>query len=154
MAESIERRLADLGIVLPKAAAPIANYVPFVRTGGLLFIAAQLPVKDGKVAFTGRLGEGVSLEEGQAAARLCAINLIAQARAALSDLDRVRRVVRLGGFVASAADFTDQPKVINGASDLMVEIFGEAGRHARAAVGVSVLPLGAAVEIDAVFEVA
>ncbi|HEX9809059.1 MAG TPA: RidA family protein [Alphaproteobacteria bacterium] len=154
MAESIERRLADLGIVLPKAAAPIANYVPFVRTGGLLFIAAQLPVKDGKVAFTGRLGEGVSLEEGQAAARLCAINLIAQARAALSDLDRVRRVVRLGGFVASAADFTDQPKVINGASDLMVEIFGEAGRHARAAVGVNVLPLGAAVEIDAVFEVA
>jgi enamine deaminase RidA (YjgF/YER057c/UK114 family) len=106
------------------------------------------------VAFTGRLGEGVSLEEGQAAARLCAINLIAQARAALSDLDRVRRVVRLGGFVASAADFTDQPKVINGASDLMVEIFGEAGRHARAAVGVNVLPLGAAVEIDAVFEVA
>jgi enamine deaminase RidA (YjgF/YER057c/UK114 family) len=154
MAESIERRLADLGIVLPKAAAPIANYVPFVRTGGLLFIAAQLPVKDGKVAFTGRLGEGVSLEEGQAAARLCAINLIAQARAALSDLDRVRRVVRLGGFVASAANFTDQPKVINGASDLMVEIFGEAGRHARAAVGVNVLPLGAAVEIDAVFEVA
>jgi enamine deaminase RidA (YjgF/YER057c/UK114 family) len=152
MAGNTEKTLADLGIVLPQAAAPAANYVPFVISGNLLFVSGQLPMENGKIAVSGPLGGGVSLEDGQKAARLCAINIIAQAKAALGDLDRVRRIVRLGGFVASANGFTDQPKVVNGASDLMVAVFGDAGRHARAAVGVNVLPLGAAVEIEAVIE--
>jgi enamine deaminase RidA (YjgF/YER057c/UK114 family) len=154
MAGKIDSQLQTLGITLPAAAAPAANYVPFVMTGNLLIISGQLPMEAGKLAVTGRLGGGVSLEQGQQAARLCAINIIAQAKAALSDLDRVTRIVRLGGFVACTDDFTDQPQVINGASNLMVEVFGDAGRHARAAVGVNVLPLGAAVEVDAIIEFA
>ncbi len=154
MAGRIEARLRELGIVLPQAAAPAANYVPFVRAGDLLFVSGQLPMEGGRVAVAGVLGMGVTPEEGQRAARLCAINIITQAKAALGDLDRVARVVRLGAFVASGPTFTDQPKVANGASDLMVEVFGDAGRHARAAVGVNVLPLGAAVEVDAIFAVA
>lgn len=154
MAGKIDAKLKELGIALPEAAAPAANYVPWVIAGHQVFISGQLPMEAGKVAVSGRLGESVSLEEGQHAAKLCAINILAQARAALGDLDRVRRVVRLGGFVASADDFTDQPKVVNGASDLMVAVFGDAGRHARAAVGVNTLPLGVAVEIDAIIEFA
>lgn len=154
MAGKIDSQLQTLGITLPAAAAPAANYVPFVMTGNLLIISGQLPMEAGKLAVTGRLGGGVSLEQGQQAARLCAINIIAQAKAALSDLDRVTRIIRLGGFVACTDDFTDQPQVINGASNLMVEVFGDAGRHARAAVGVNVLPLGAAVEVDAIIEFA
>lgn len=152
MSGRIDARLRELGIALPQAAAPAANYVPFVTTGNLLFVAGQLPMVDSKVAVTGVLGAGLTLEEGQEAARLCAVNIIAQAKSALGELDRVARVVRLGAFVASSTDFTDQPRVVNGASDLMVEAFGEPGRHARAAVGVNVLPLGAAVEIDAIIE--
>lgn len=154
MAGKIEAKLKDLGIALPQAAAPAANYVPFVTSGNLLFVAGQLPMTAGKITVAGRLGDGVTVEDGQAAARLCAVNIIAQAKAALGDLDRVRRIVRLGAFVASADGFTDQPKVANGASDLMVAVFGEAGRHARVAVGVNTLPLGAAVEIDAIIEFA
>lgn len=153
MAGAIDARLQDLGIDLPTAAAPAANYVPFVRTGDQVFISGQVPLKDGEFVYQGQLGEGVSLEDGQACARLCAINLIAQMRAALDgDLDRVRRVVKLVGFVNSAKGFGDQPKVVNGASDLMVEVFGEKGRHARSAVGVAGLPFGVAVEIEAVIE--
>jgi enamine deaminase RidA (YjgF/YER057c/UK114 family) len=154
MTGRIESRLQDLGITLPRAAAPAANYVPYVISGHLLFVAGQLPMEAGQIAVTGTLGAGVSLEVGQRAARLCAVNIIAQAKAALGDLDRVARIVRLGGFVASANGFTDQSKVVNGASDLMVDVFGDAGRHARAAVGVNVLPLGATVEIDAIIEFA
>lgn len=152
MTERIDRTLAELGLTLPEAAAPVAAYVPTVLAGNLLHVSGQLPFEDGKVV-TGRLGEGVSLEQGQEAARACALMLVAQVKAALGDLARVRRVVKLGVFVNSAASFTDQPKVANGASELMVALFGDAGRHARSAVGVPVLPLGAAVEVDAVFEV-
>lgn len=153
MADTIESRLSELGITLPEAAAAVANYVPVARTGGLLFVSGQLPMADGRVAWTGRVGEALDIEEGQQAARLCAINMLAQLKSALDgDLQRVSRVVRLGGFVASAEDFTGQPQVINGASDLMVDVFGDAGRHARAAVGVNVLPLDAAVELEGLFE--
>ena len=153
MTTQIDRRLEELGLVLPQAAAPVASYVPVVEAGGLLHVSGQLPFRDGGV-ITGRLGEGTSLEEGQEAARACGLMLVAQIRAALGgDLSRVRRIVKLGVFVNSAADFTDQPKVANGASDLMVALFGEAGRHARAAVGVAALPLGAAVEVDGIVEV-
>ncbi len=127
----IDDRLAELGIILPVAAAPAANYVPYVQSGRQLFLSGQLPFENGKLAHLGRLGENVDIADGYQAARLCAINLIAQIKAAAHDLDRVSRIVRLGGFVNSTADFTDQPKVVNGASDLMVEVFGEAGRHAR-----------------------
>ncbi|MFT5538794.1 MAG: enamine deaminase RidA (YjgF/YER057c/UK114 family) [Alphaproteobacteria bacterium] len=154
MTGKTDSQLQTLGITLPQAAAPAANYVPFVISGNLLVISGQLPMDAGKLAVTGRLGAGVTLEQGQQAAKLCAINILAQAKAALGDLDRVTRIVRLGGFVASAQDFTDQPQVINGASNLMVEVFGDLGRHARAAVGVNVLPLGAAVEVDAIIEFA
>lgn len=152
MSGRIEARLKELGITVPEAPAPAANYVPWIISGNLLFVSGQLPMENGKIAVAGVLGAGVTLEEGQQAAKLCAVNIIAQARAALGELDRVARIVRLGGFVASAADFTDQPKVVNGASDLMVEVFGDPGRHARAAVGVNVLPLGASVEVEAVIE--
>ncbi len=153
MTDAIESRLNELGITLPEPAPAVANYLPVARAGGLLFVSGQLPLDGGKVAWTGRLGEALDIDEGRQAARLCAINMLAQLRGALDgELDRVRRVVRLGGFVASAEDFTAQPQVINGASDLMVEVFGEAGRHARAAVGVNVLPLGAAVELEGLFE--
>jgi len=154
MTESIQDKLKSLGITLPQAAAPAANYVPWVISGNQMFVSGQLPMEDGKIAVAGQLGDNVSLEDGQRAARLCAVNILAQARAALGDLDRVTRIVRLGGFVASADSFTDQPKVVNGASDLMVEVFGDKGRHARAAVGVNTLPLGVAVEIDAIIEFA
>jgi enamine deaminase RidA (YjgF/YER057c/UK114 family) len=152
MAGKFETRISELGITLPSAAAPAANYVPWVISGSQLFISGQLPFKDGQLAYLGRLGENVSAEDGYQAARLCAINLIAQIKAAVGSLDRVKRIVRLGGFVSSAADFTDQPKVVNGASDLFVEVFGEAGRHARSAVGCPVLPRGVSVEVDAVVE--
>ena len=153
MTEAIETRLNDLGITLPEAPAAVANYLPVARTGGLLFVSGQLPMVEGRLTWTGRLGEALDIDEGRQAARLCAINMLAHLRDALDgELDRVKRVVRLGGFVASAEDFTSQPQVINGASDLMVEVFGEAGRHARAAIGVNVLPLGAAVEVEGLFE--
>ncbi len=150
---SASDRLKAAGVTLPDARPPVANYVPFVITGNLLFISGQVSITpDGLIK--GRLGEDMTLEQGQQAARACAINLIAQMKAALGDLDRVTRVVKLGGFVNAAADFTDLPKVVNGCSDLMVEIFGDRGRHARAAVACPVLPMGAAVEVDAVVEFA
>ena len=149
-----ETRLKELGISLPAPAAPAANYVPFVQSGRLLFISGQLPLRDGKPAYLGRLGDDLGIEDGAMAATLCGINILAQIRAAAGNLDRVSRIVRLGGFVACTADFTDHPKVINGASDLMAQVFGESGRHARAAVGVPSLPFGVAVEIDAVVELA
>lgn len=146
---SIENRLAELGIVLPAAAAPVAAYVPVVVAGNLAHVSGQLPFIDGQLVL-GRLGEDVTVERGAAAARACALMILAQLTAALGSLDRIERVVKLGAFVNSVASFTDQPKVANGASELMVEVFGEAGRHARSAVGVPVLPLGAAVEVDAI----
>ena len=146
---TIEARLKKLGIELPRAAAPVASYVPVVTLGNLAHVSGQLPFIDGELV-TGRLGEDVDLELGMRAARACALMILAQLKAALGSLDKVERIVKLGGFVNSAGHFTDQPKVVNGASDLMVDVFGEAGKHARSAVGVPVLPLGAAVEIDAV----
>jgi enamine deaminase RidA (YjgF/YER057c/UK114 family) len=155
MAGAIEQKLASLGISLHKAPSPVANYVGFVRTGNLLFVSGQVCFDpSGKLIAKGKLGAGVSVEQGQAAARGCGINLLAQVKAALGDLDKVVRVVRLGGFVNSAPDFLDGPKVLNGASDLMVEVFGDKGRHARTTVGVASLPADAAVEVEAVFEVA
>ena len=146
---SIETRLRELGITLPQAAAPVASYVPVVIHGDLAFVSGQVSFVDGEL-LKGRLGEDVSLEEGIKAARGCGLMILAQLQAALGSLDQVERVVKLGGFVNSTPDFTDQPKVVNGASDLMLEVFGEAGKHARAAVGVPSLPLGVAVEVDAV----
>lgn len=146
---SIEARLQELGLTLPQPAAPVASYVPAVEAGGLLHISGQLPFEDGQV-MTGRLGEDRDLDFGVRAAQKCGLMLIAQVKAALGSLDRVERIVKLGAFINSAGSFTDQPKVANGASDLMVQLFGEAGKHARSAVGVPVLPLGAAVEIDAI----
>lgn len=146
---SIEARLTELGITLPQAAAPVASYVPVVVQGDTAFVSGQISFVDGELV-KGRLGEDVSFEDGIAAARGCGLMILAQLRAALGSLDRVERVVKLGGFVNSTPDFTDQPKVINGASDLMLEVFGDAGKHARAAVGVPALPLGVAVEVDAV----
>lgn len=149
---NIASRLAAAGITLPAAPAPAANYVPFVRSGDLLFVSGQISSgPDGLIR--GRLGDGMTVAEGAAAARACGLALIAQAQAALGDLDRIVRVVKLTGFVNSTPDFTDQPEVVNGCSDLMVEVFGEAGRHARAAVSAAALPRGVAVEIEAVFEV-
>jgi len=152
MTDRIDRKLEELGLALPQAAAPVAAYVPTVLAGNLLHISGQLPFKDGQLV-TGRLGDGVSLEDGQEAAKLCALMLVAQMRAALGSLARVERIVKLGVFVNSTGDFTDQPKVANGASELMVALFGDAGKHARSAVGVPALPLGAAVEIDAIVQV-
>ena len=154
MAGTIEQKLASLGINLHAAPAPVANYVGFVRTGNLLFISGQLcSDSSGKLIAKGKLGAGVSIEQGQAAARGCGINLLAQVKAALGDLDKVVRVVRLGGFINSAPDFLDGPKVLNAASDLMVEVFGDKGRHARTTVGVASLPGDAAVEVEGLFEV-
>ena len=153
MTDRIDRKLEELGLALPEAAAPVAAYVPIVESGGLLHLSGQLPFKDGQL-ITGRLGDGVSLEDGQDAARACALMIVAQLKKHLGDLARVERIVKLGVFVNSHGDFTDQPKVANGASELMVALFGDAGRHARSAVGVPVLPLGAAVEIDAIVQVA
>ena len=154
MAGMIEKKLTNLGITLPTPASPIANYVPLVRTGNLLVISGQLCFgADGKLVAKGQLGGGVSIEEGQKAGRACAVNLLAQLRAALGDLDKVRRVVRLGGFINSTPGFTDGPKVMNGASDLMVEVFADKGRHARTTVGVAALPADAAIEVEGLFEV-
>jgi enamine deaminase RidA (YjgF/YER057c/UK114 family) len=154
MAGSVEKTLANLNITLPTPASPIANYVPFVRSGNMLVISGQLCFgSDGKLTAKGQLGGSVSIEDGQKAARACAVNLLAQLKAALGDLDKVTRVVRLGGFINSAPGFTDGPKVMNGASDLMVEVFGEKGRHARSTVGVSALPADAAVEVEGLFEI-
>jgi enamine deaminase RidA (YjgF/YER057c/UK114 family) len=155
MAGTVEQKLAEQGIKLHEAPTPVANYVPFVRTGNLLFVSGQVCfAPDGKLIAKGKLGAGVTIEEGVAAARGCAVNLLAQVKAALGDLDKVVRVVRLGGFINSAPDFLDGPKVLNGASDLMVAAFGDKGRHARTTVGVASLPADAAVEVDGVFEVA
>ncbi|KPF93390.1 hypothetical protein IP81_04020 [Novosphingobium sp. AAP83] len=152
MTDKVEARLAELGLTLPQAAAPVAAYVPTVEAGGLLHVSGQLPFIDGKLV-TGRLGKDVSLEDGNAAAQACGLMILAQVKAALGSLDRVERVVKLGAFISSAKDFTDQPKVANGASELMVAAFGDVGKHARSAVGVPVLPLGAAVEVDAIFAI-
>ena len=153
MTDRIDHKLAELGLTLPAAAAPVAAYVPTVEVNGLLHISGQLPFKDGAV-ITGRLGDGVSLEDGQAAAQACGLMIVAQLQKYLGgDLSRVARIVKLGVFVNSTGDFTDQPKVANGASELMVALFGDHGRHARSAVGVPVLPLGAAVEVDAIVQV-
>jgi enamine deaminase RidA (YjgF/YER057c/UK114 family) len=148
----VDAVLARLGIVLPAAAAPVAAYVPTVEANGLLYVSGQLPFQNGTV-MVGQLGDDVTLETGQAAARACGLMILAQIKAALGTLDRVERVVKLNVFVSSAARFNDHPKVANGASELMVDVFGEAGRHARAAVGVAALPLGAAVEVDAIVAV-
>jgi enamine deaminase RidA (YjgF/YER057c/UK114 family) len=152
-APNIDAKLAELGIVLPEPAAPVAAYVPAVEAGGLLHVSGQLPFIDG-VLVTGRLGEDVEIGEGYDAARACGLMLLAQVKSALGSLDRVVRVVKLGAFINSTAEFTDQPKVANGASELMAQVFGDAGKHARSAVGVPTLPLGAAVEVDAIFAVA
>jgi enamine deaminase RidA (YjgF/YER057c/UK114 family) len=154
MPTRIDDLLRSLGIELPNPSAPGANYVPFVRTGNLLFLTGQLSQWNGERRFVGKLGRDFSIEEGQQAARLSALNVIAHLRAALDgDLDRVARCVRLAGFVNSTPDFTGQSQVMNGASDLLVEIFGDAGRHARMAVGVSALPYDIAVEVEGIFEV-
>lgn len=150
---SIEERLKRLGLVLPEAAAPVASYVPVVVHRGIAQVSGQLPFVEGRLV-TGRLGEDLSLDEGIEAARACGLMILAQLKAALGSLDKVERVIKLGAFVNSTPAFTDQPKVANGASDLMLDVFGDAGRHARAAVGVPSLPLGAAVEVDAVVAVA
>ncbi len=154
MAGAIERRLAELGIELPQASAPAANYVPFVVSGSLVFVSGQVPVWNGEIRHRGRLGDDFTIDDGYQAARLCALNVIAQVKAACGgDLDRVVRCVKLGGFINSAPAFTDQPKVMNGASDVIVEVFGDKGHHARFAVGAPTLPLGVAVEVDAIFEI-
>lgn len=149
MTDTVEAKLAELGLSLPAAAAPVAAYVPVVVAGGLAHVSGQLPFIDGALV-RGRLGEDVTAEQGYAAARACGLMLLAQLKAALGSLDRVERIVKLGAFISSTGDFTDQPKVANGVSDLMVAVFGDAGKHARSAVGVPVLPLGAAVEVDAI----
>ncbi|CAM5368211.1 Putative endoribonuclease L-PSP OS=Afipia felis OX=1035 GN=BN961_01120 PE=4 SV=1 [Afipia felis] len=154
MAGEIERKLVGLGITLHAPQTPSANYVPFVRTGNILTVSGQVcNDANGRLIARGKLGADVSMEQGQAAARGCAINLLTQVKAALGDLDRVVRVIRLGGFINSAPDFPDGPKVMNGASDLMVEVFGDKGRHARSTVGVAALPANAAVEVEGQFEV-
>ena len=155
MAGKIDARLKELGIELPEPPMPVASYVPFVCTGNLIIVSGQVTFRDGAAQYLGTCGHNISTEDAVLAARLCGINLLAVARKACNgDLDRITRVVRLGGFVSSTPDFTDQPKVINGASDLMMEVFGDVGKHARAAVGVSALPLGVSVEIDGMFEFA
>jgi enamine deaminase RidA (YjgF/YER057c/UK114 family) len=153
MSGKIEARLQSLGITLPPAPNPVANYVQVLAAGDLLFISGQISRAGDGTVVTGRLGDGVGLEQGQAAARLCALNILAQAQAALGTLDRIAAVLRLTGYVSAAPGFADHPKVVNGASDLMVEVLGEAGRHTRAAVGVAGLPLNAAVEVDAILRV-
>jgi enamine deaminase RidA (YjgF/YER057c/UK114 family) len=150
----VEARLKKLGIVLPPAPAPMANYVRAVRVGNLLFTSGAGPFRDGKLAYVGKVGRDLTVEEGQQAARLVGINLLAAIKATLGSLDRVKRVVKVLGMVNATDDFVDHPKVMNGCSDLLVEVFGEAGRHARSAVGMASLPLGIAVEIELVVQVA
>ncbi|HEX3884255.1 MAG TPA: RidA family protein [Stellaceae bacterium] len=155
MSGTVEGRLKSLGLELPAPAAPIANYVPFTISGRIVVVSGQICVWNGERRHVGKLGDTITVAEGQEAARLCALNLLAQLKvAAGEDLDRVRRCLRLGGFVNCTPGFTDQPQVVNGASDLMVAVFGDAGKHARTAVGVSSLPGGVAVEVDAMFELA
>lgn len=154
MTTTIDQKLASLGITLPTPTPPLANYVPVVRTGNLLFVSGQVSIDGAGKITTGKLGGGVSIEAGQAAARLCAINILAQVKANIGDLEKVVRVVKLVAFVNSAPEFTDQPKVVNGCSDLLVEVLGDKGRHARSAVGIAALPFDAAVEVEAVVEVA
>lgn len=154
MSGRIDARLAELGIILPEAMAPMANYVPWVRTGSLVVVSGQVPAVDGRIAVTGKVGLDLDVAAGQQAARICLTNVLTHLRAACGgDLDRVRRVVRLGGFVASPPGFTQHALVMNGASDLAVELFGEAGRHARTTIGVPSLPGDAAVEVEGMFEI-
>lgn len=155
MAGQIEAKLAELGITLPRPMQPIANYVPYVVTGNLVIVSGQVPAIDGKIAITGKVSWGVSLDQGKEAARLCFINVLVHLKAACGgDLDRVKRVVRLGGFVAAPSEFNQHALVMNGASDLAVAVFGEAGRHARSTIGVPSLPADAAVEVEGMFEIA
>lgn len=154
MAGNIETRLAELGITLPPPVIPIANYVPFVVTGSLVVVSGQIPVRDGKVAYAGKISQGMSINDGQDAARLCFINVLVQLKAACyGNLDRVRRVVRLGGFISAPPDFTAHAQVMNGASDLAVAVFGDNGRHARSTIGVPSLPADALVEVEGLFEI-
>lgn len=149
----VAKRLQELEIALPTPVQPVANYLPYRWSGSLLFIAGQIPLQDGQLPYLGKVGVDLSIEQGQAAARLCAINILAQVNAALNgNLDRVNACLKLGGFVNCAADFSEQPTVVNGASDLMVDVFGDKGRHARAAVGSNALPRNVAVEVDAIFD--
>ncbi|WP_343559586.1 RidA family protein [Kiloniella sp. b19] len=150
----IEARLKELGLEVKEPAKAVANYVGYVTSGNMVFVSGQITAKDGEILFKGKLGENMSVEEGQDAARLCGMNILAQLKAATGgNLDKVKRIVKLGGFVNSTPDFVDQPKVINGVSDLMVEVFGDKGVHARAAVSAPSLPLGIAVEVDCVAEI-
>lgn len=154
MAGTVEQRLRDMGVELPAPAAPAANYIPYVVTGNLVYVSGQVTISGGEVCYIGKIGDNLSVEDGYQAARLCAINLLAQVReACYGDLDRVLQVVKLGGFVNSTPDFTNHPEVINGASDLIAEAFGDAGKHARFAVGAGSLPRGVAVEVDGIFEI-
>jgi enamine deaminase RidA (YjgF/YER057c/UK114 family) len=154
MGDTIEKRLEELGVTLPAAAAPAANYVPYARSGNLVFTAGQLPLKDGKLSASGLLGRELDTATGKEAAKLCAINVLAQAKAAVGSLEKIRRVVKITVFVASTPDFTEQHLVANGASDLLVAVLGDAGKHARSAVGMASLPLNAPVEVEAVIEIA
>ncbi|WP_026791362.1 RidA family protein [Pleomorphomonas oryzae] len=153
MTSSVESALKRLDLSLPEAIAPVANYVPYVRTGSLLFVSGQISKTTAGAAVTGKLGADVDVAGGQKAAELCALNILAQVKAAVGDLDRIVRVVRLNAFVNSAPEFTDQPQVVNGASNLFANVLGDKGKHSRTAVGVAALPLGVAVEIDAIIEV-
>lgn len=155
MAGVIEAKLAELGITVPQAAAPIANYIGYNIVGKLVVVSGQIPLVDGQIAVTGKVGAGVTIEQGQHAARICFVNLLAQLKAATGgDLDQVKRVVRLGGFIAAGPDFTQHALVMNGASDMAVAVFGEKGRHARTTIGVPALPGDAAVEVEGMFELA
>ncbi len=154
MAGVAEKKLQDLGIELPNPPAPAANYVPYTIAGNILTISGQVTMGPNGLEYIGKLGDTADVETGQAAARLCAINILAQAKAALGDLDRIKQVIKIQGFVNATPDFTDHPAVVNGASDLLAEVLGDAGKHARAAVGMSSLPFGVAVEVDAVIEIA
>ena len=149
----IESRLKELGVTLPTPPMPVASYVPCTISGNIVFVSGQIPIADGAIKYVGKLGVDVPLEAGQAAAQLCAINLLAQLKAAIGDLDRVTRCMKLGVFVNAAPEYTQQPEVANGASDLIAAVFGDAGKHARAAVGVGSLPRGVAVEVEAIFEI-
>jgi enamine deaminase RidA (YjgF/YER057c/UK114 family) len=155
MAGRIDKRLSEIGVTIPAPGEAAGNYLPHVITGNLVYLSGQVPIENGARKFVGKLGSGISVEDGQKAARLCALNLLARLKVACNgDLDRVVRCVKLTGFVNAAPDFGDHPKVINGASDFMVEVFGDAGRHARSAVGMGSLPFGVAVEVEAIFEIA
>lgn len=154
MTDTVESRLAAMGITLPTPPAPAANYVPFVKTGNLVYCSGQVPMGPNGIEHVGKLGDDYSIEQGMAAARLCAINLLAVMKMAVGDLEKVTRCVKLNGYVNCTPDFRDQPKVVNGASDLIAEALGDKGKHARAAVGTSALPLGVAVEVEGIFEVA